>query len=83
VPDAPAGWEPPEVMARLAWRCATPAEAAKLAREGGLLGLSGPPMIAASDRARGGKPSQLLAIESLAVDRSMVDAQVRVEITGI
>lgn len=83
VPEAPEGWEPPEVMARLAWRCDSPAEASKLAREAGLLGLGGPPMIAAADRTRGGKPSQLLSIASLAVDRAMVDAQVRVEITAI
>lgn len=70
--------EPPEVMGRLAWRCATAEEAGRLGREVGLLGLSGPPMIAASDRARGGKPSQLLALDAIAVPRDLVDAQVRV-----
>jgi hypothetical protein len=70
--------EPPEVMGRLAWRCATAEEAGRLGREVGLLGLSGPPMIAASDRARGGKPSQLLALDAIAVPRELVDAQVRV-----
>ena len=83
VPEAPDGWEPPEVMARLAWRCESPAEASKLARETGLLGLGGPPMIASADRSRGGKPSQLLSITALAVDRAMVDSQVRVELTPI
>lgn len=74
--------EPPEVMGRLAWRCATAEEAGRLGREVGLLGLSGPPMIAASDRARGGKPSQLLALDAIAVPRDLVDAQVRVALEG-
>ena len=83
VPAAPAGWEPPEVIARLAWRCDTAEEAGRLGREAGLLGLSGPPMIAGAGRARDGKPSQLLSLRALAVDRALVDAQVRVEITEV
>lgn len=75
--------DPAEVVGRLAWRCSTAEEAAKLAREGGLLGLSGPPMISQTDRLRGGKPTQLLAVDAIAVDRALVDSQVRVEITEV
>lgn len=82
-PRPPEGWEPPEVTARLAWRCDSAEEAGRLGREAGLLGLSGPPMIAGTGRSRDGKPTQLLALESLAVPRELVDAQVRVEITDV
>jgi hypothetical protein len=75
-----AGWEPPEVMGRLAWRCADQAGAASVGQGAGVLGLSGPPMISGFGRARGGKPTQLLALDALAVDRALVDAQVRIEL---
>jgi hypothetical protein len=75
--------EPPEVMARLVWRCPTAEEASRLGREGGVLGLSGPPTIAASDRARAGRPSQLLDLDAIAVPRHLVDGQVRVELTEL
>lgn len=83
VPGPPDGWEPPEVIARLAWRCDTAEEASRLAREAGLLGLSGPPMIAGAGRARDGKPSQLLTLDAIAVERELVDDQVRVEVTEV
>jgi len=75
-----AGWEPPEVLGRLAWRTADPESAAVVARGSGVLALSGPPMTAAFGRARGGKPTQLLALEAIAVDRAMVDARVQIEL---
>jgi len=75
--------EPPEVMGRLAWRCATSAQAAAVSADGGLLGLSGPPMIASADRARGGKPSQVLRLRAVAVDRALVDAGVRIDVTEV
>jgi acyclic terpene utilization AtuA family protein len=77
------GHEPPEVIGRLAWRCADEATAARVAAGAGVLGLSGPPMISGFGRARGGKPTQLLAVDAFAVDRELVDAQVRVEITTV
>ena len=40
-------------------------------------------MISGFGRARGGKPTQLLAVDAFAVDRELVDAQVRVEITTV
>jgi len=78
-----AGWEPPEVMGRLAWRCPDAAAAGKVAQGAGVLGLSGPPQISGFGRARGGKPTELLSLEALAVDLSAVDAQVRVEVVTV
>ena len=40
-----AGWEPPEVLGRLAWRTADPRVGRGVSRGRGVLGLSGPPMI--------------------------------------
>jgi hypothetical protein len=77
------GHEPPEVIGRLAWRCADEATAARVAAGAGVLGLSGPPMISGFGRARGGKPTQLLAVDAFAVARELVDAQVRVDITTV
>lgn len=73
-----AGWEPPEVMARVAWRCTARADAAALARESGQLGLGGPPMITPFGRGRDPGPTQLLALEAIAVERGLVDEGVRV-----
>lgn len=70
--------EPPEVVGRLAWRCADAAAAASVAQGAGLLGLSGPPGISSPGRARDGKPSQLLAVDAIAVDRDLVDRQVQI-----
>ncbi len=78
-----AGWEPPEVIGRLAWRCADPAVAGQVAQGVGVLGLSGPPTIAGTGRSRDGRPTQLLAVEPFAVERALVDAQVRIEITEV
>jgi Acyclic terpene utilisation family protein AtuA len=75
-----AGWEPPEVLGRLAWRTADPESAAAVGRGAGVLGLSGPPMISGFGRARGGKPTQLLGLEAIAVDRAVVDSQVRIDL---
>jgi hypothetical protein len=80
---ADADHDPSEVIGRLAWRCATAEEAAKLGREAGVLGLSGPPMVSPADRSRGGKPTQLLAVDAVAVPRDLVDGQVRVEVTDV
>ncbi len=80
---AAAGFEPSEVIGRLAWRCADAATAARVNDGSGVLGLSGPPQIAGIGRARGGKPTQLLALDAIAVDRALVDAQVGVEVTTV
>jgi hypothetical protein len=70
----------PEVVGRLAWRCADAESVARVGRGVGVLGLSGPPMLSGLGRARGGKPTQLLAVEPFFVDKGLVDAQVRVDV---
>ena len=59
------------MLARLVWRCGTREEAASLGREVGLLGLGGPPMITPFGRGRDTGPTQLLALDALAVDRDL------------
>jgi hypothetical protein len=75
--------DPPEVIGRLAWRAADAQTAASVTRSVGVLGLSGPPTISSAGRARDGKPTQLLAVEPFAVDRKLVDAQVRVDVSEL
>jgi hypothetical protein len=82
--DVPDGWDPPEVTGRLAWRTANQGDAARPTREVGVLGLSGPPGISGLGRGGGGsRPSQLLAVDPFLVDRSIVDAQVRVNVEEV
>ena len=45
-----------------------------------MLGLSGPPLISGFGRARGGKPTQLLSLTAIAVDRGLVDPRVRIDL---
>lgn len=70
----------PEVIGRVAWRTADRDTCAAVGRaaDAGLLGLSGPPQISGDGRRRGSGPTQLLDVRPLAVDRRLVDAQVRV-----
>ncbi|MDQ1446333.1 MAG: hypothetical protein QOI20_2797, partial [Acidimicrobiaceae bacterium] len=75
--------EPPEVVGRLAWRCADAETAGAVARSVGVLGLSGPPTISGTGRDRGGKPTQLLAVDPFPVDKALVDAQVRVDVQEV
>jgi hypothetical protein len=77
------GREPDEVLGRLVWRCDTRAEAARLGREVGLLGLGGPPMVSTFGRGRDSGPTQLLALEARAVDRALVDPGVRVSVQEV
>ena len=79
----PEGWEPPEVIGRLAWRAADRDTVAAVSRDVGVLGLSGPPTIAGAGRTRDGGPTQLLAVDAFAVDRDLVDAQVRVSLETV
>ena len=81
--DIPEGWQPPEVVGRLAWRTQDPESAARPGREVGVLGLSGPPGISGIGRDRGGKPTQLLAVDPFFVDKALVDAQVRVDVEEV
>jgi hypothetical protein len=75
--------EAPEVIGRLAWRCADAETAAKVGRDMGVLGLSGPPTISGTGRTRDGKPTQLLAVEPFLIDKALVDAQVRVDVEEV
>jgi hypothetical protein len=75
--------EPPEVIGRLAWRCADRSDAAVLLREQGQLALGGPPMVSSFGRGRDPGPTQLLSLDAIAVDRSLVDAGVRVSIEAV
>jgi hypothetical protein len=77
------GWEPPEVIGRLVWRCDDRNEASRLAREVGLLGLGGPPMVSTFGRGRDTGPTQLLALDTLMVDRPLVDDGVRVSVVEV
>jgi hypothetical protein len=75
--------EPSEVMVRLVWRCEQRADAARLARETGQLGLGGPPMVSPFGRARDTGPTQLMSLEAIGVDRQLVDPGVRVSIETV
>ena len=81
--DVESASEPPEVIGRLAWRAADAESAGRVSREIGVLGLSGPPTISSTGRGRDGRPTQLLAVEPFAVDRALVDAQVRVDVEEV
>lgn len=75
-----AGWEPPEVLARFAWRCAD-AETARavssvITRRGGQTMAMGAPF----GRPKRRRPTELLSLRSLAVPREHVDDQVRVSV---
>ena len=61
------GWEPPEVIGRLAWRTADRDTCAAVSRaaDPGLLGLSGPPQISGDGRRPGSGPTQLLAVDAI------------------
>lgn len=75
--------EPPEVQGRLVWRCEQRADAAKLGREMGQLGLGGPPMVSPFGRVRDTGPTQLLSLEAIGVERGLVDAGVRVSLETV
>src|SRR3954454_14418683 len=72
--------DPPEVIGRLAWRASDPKVVAAVGQGVGVLGLSGPPTISGIGRTRDGGPTQLLAVTPFAVERALVDAQVRIDL---
>lgn len=73
------GHEPPEVVMRVAFRCREKSDAARLMREAGVLGLGGPPMVSPAGRARD-RPTQLLSLESIAVDRDLLEGGISVSV---
>jgi hypothetical protein len=82
IPDT-ASAEPGEVIGRLAWRTADREVATAVGGYAGVLVLSGPPAMSNPGRARDTKATQLLAIDAFAVDRELVDAQVRVDVDAV
>jgi hypothetical protein len=78
-----AAGEPGEVVGRLAWRTADREVATAVGGYAGVLVLSGPPAMSNPGRARDTKATQLLAVDAFAVDRELVDAQVRVDVDAV
>ena len=76
--------EAPEVMLRMAWRCADPVTAGRIAREIVPLALSAPPWgMSGTGRGMGGAPSELMGLWPTLVPKSLVDGGVRIEIEEV
>lgn len=83
VPKAHAD-EAPEVVLRVAWKCADAQAAAKVGREMAPLALSAPPAgMTTFGRALGDRPSQLLALWPTLVERSRIEKNVRVTVEEV
>ena len=70
--------EPPECVARIAWRCADQRSAASVGRELVPLALSAPPAGMTGIGRGGGAPTELLGIWPTLVDKTLVDPHVTV-----
>lgn len=79
----PTDAEPPECIARVAWRCADQRTAARVGRELVPLALSAPPAGMTGVGRGGGAPSELLGIWPTLVDKSLVDPHVSVVIEEV
>jgi hypothetical protein len=75
--------EPPECVARVAWRCADPQTAALVAREMVPLTLSAPPAGLTGMGRGGGKPTELLGIWPTLIEKSLVDPHVSVTVEEV
>jgi Acyclic terpene utilisation family protein AtuA len=75
--------EPPEVVARVAWRCADATVAALVGREMVPLTLSAPPAGMTGMGHGGRRATELLGIWPTLVEKSLVDPHVRVEVEKI
>ena len=76
--------EPPEVVARVAWRCADQKTAALVGRELVPLALSAPPAgMTGMGRGMGGGATELLGIWPTLVDKALVDPGVTVTVEEI
>lgn len=83
VPPADTG-EVPEVLLRIAWRCADAETAGRVGRELVPLALSAPPWgMTGAGRGMTGRPSQLLGLWPALVPKDLVDEQVGHEITTV
>jgi len=78
VPPLPAGYEPPECVVRVAWRCADQRTAGLVGRELAPLALSAPAAGFTGAGRGGGSATELLSIWPTLIDKTIVDAQVRV-----
>ena len=76
----PTGAEPPECVARVAWRCADAQTAALVGREMVPLTLSAPPAGMTGMGRAAGRPTELLGIWPTLVEKSLVDPQVTIAI---
>jgi len=72
--------EPPEVVARVAWRCDDQLTAGLVARELVPLSLSAPPAGFTGMGRGGGRPTELLGIWPTLVDKAVVDSHVTVTV---
>jgi hypothetical protein len=81
VPDA--GTDPPEVVARVAWRCADALTAGLVGREMVPLTLSAPPAGMTGMGRGAGRPTELLGIWPTLVEKSLVDRHVSVHVEEI
>ena len=80
----PTDAEPPEVVARVAWRCADQKTAALVGRELVPLALGAPPAgMTGMGRGMGGGASELLGIWPTLVDKTLVDPGVSVTVEEI
>jgi hypothetical protein len=75
--------EPPEVVARVAWRCADRATAALVGREMVPLTLSAPPAGMTGMGRGAGKPTELLGIWPTLVEKALVDPRVTVHVDEV
>jgi len=74
----------PEVVLRVAWRCADAATAGRVGREIVPLALSAPPWgMTGTGRGMGGSPSQLMGLWPALVPRDLVDAGVRIDVEEV
>lgn len=71
------GWEPPEVVARLAWRCATREDAEAFGRGGLTFAMSSP-----LGRPKRRRASQLLSLHAFWPPRAAIDIGVTVTVTA-
>jgi hypothetical protein len=81
VPDV--GADPPEVVARVAWRCADAMTAGLVGREMAPLTLSAPPAGMTGMGRGAGRPTELLGIWPTLVEKSLVDPHVSVHVEEI
>jgi hypothetical protein len=74
------GGEPPEVVVRVAWRCADATTAGLVAREMVPLTLSAPPAGMTGIGRGAGRPTELLGLWPTLVEKSLVDPHVTIAI---